>query len=446
MATLAAQVTTLRKRAPERTLLVDSGDAWQGTFISNANKGQAVTQAMNVMRYDALAVGNHEFDWGQDTLAQRAHEAAFPFLAANVVDATGNLPAYLRAYTVKDLGIAKVGVLGLTYPGSATIVKATSVAGLRFLPVAETVRKYLPDLQRAADVLVVAAHIGAVDAAALAQAVPEIDVIVAGHDHMPLRTGRLVGRTTIVDAGPYTENLGHLELTVDSATHRVVAAARSDELVAVAAGKLQPDPDVAKLVEARRAEGAQFTARIVGRLVSPQDNPRQENGLGNLVTDAFVEYGRKQGWATDVAFYNMAGVRAPLPAGEITYGQLYQVLPFNNIIVNVDLNGEQLRAVLEAASGSAGRLHISGGAWTYRFANPPGQRLVSATVAGGPIDPARVYHVATIDYLLLGGDGHVEFARGTNITYGDIEVDVVADYMSAHSPLDPKVEGRIQER
>src|SRR5881409_1005403 len=81
MATLAAQVTTLRRRAPERTLLVDSGDAWQGTFISNANKGQAVTQAMNVMRYDALAVGNHEFDWGQDTLAQRAHEAAFPFLA-----------------------------------------------------------------------------------------------------------------------------------------------------------------------------------------------------------------------------------------------------------------------------------------------------------------------------------------------------------------------------
>ena len=108
MATLAAQVTSLRKRAPQRTLLVDSGDAWQGTFISNANKGQAVTQAMNLMRYDALAVGNHEFDWGQDTLAQRAHEAAFPFLGANVIDATGNLPTYLRPYTVKDLGIAKV--------------------------------------------------------------------------------------------------------------------------------------------------------------------------------------------------------------------------------------------------------------------------------------------------------------------------------------------------
>jgi len=446
MATLATQVASFRNRAPERTMLVDSGDAWQGTFVSNANKGQAVTNVMNLMRYDALALGNHEFDWGQDVLTQRAREANFPFLAANVVDATGSVPAYAKAFVVKDLKIAKVGILGLTYPGSGTIVKATSITGLRFLPAADTVRKYLPELQRSADVVVVAAHIGALDAATLAQAVPEIDVIVAGHDHMPLRTGQLVGKTTIVDAGAYTENLGHLELTIDPNSHRVTAASRSDELMAVASGRVKPDPDVAKVVEERRAEGLRFTARVVGKLASAQDNPREENGLGNLITDAFVAYGREQGWSTDVAFYNMAGVRSPLPAGEITYGQLYQVLPFNNVIVNVDLSGAQLREVLEAASGTAGRLHIGGGAWTYRFSNPPGQRVLAATVGGAPIDPARVYHVATIDYLLLGGDGHSEFAKGTNVVYGDIEVDVVAAYMTARSPLDPKVEGRIQQR
>jgi len=447
MAALAGQVSAYRARAPERTLLLDSGDAWQGTFISNANKGEAVTKAMSLMRYDGMAVGNHDFDWGQDVLAQRAKEATFPFLGANVVDASGKIPAYLAPYVVRDVGVAKVGILGLTFPGAAGIIKATSIAGLRFLPAAETVKRYLPELRGSADVIVVAAHMGAADSAQLAQDVPDaIDVIVAGHDHQPLRTARAVGKTTIVDAGAYAENLGHLELTLDPATHHVTAAQRADELVAIAAGQTKTDPDVARLVEERRADGEKYTARIVGRTVAALDNPREECGLGNLITDAFVDYGRAQGWKTDVAFYNMAGVRAPLPAGEISYGKLYQVLPFTNTIVSVDLSGAVLREVLEAASGSAGRLHIGGGAWAYRFANPAGQRVLSATVGGQPLDTARVYHVATIDYLLLGGDGHSEFAKGTNVIYGDIEVDVVAAYLTAHSPVDPRVEGRIQQR
>src|SRR2546421_11507286 len=176
MATLAAQVNALRARAPERTLLVDGGDAWQGTFISNANKGEAVTKAMSLMRYDAMAVGNHDFDWGQDVLAQRAKEASFPFLATNVVEtASGKLPGYLKPYIVKDMGIAKVGILGVTNPDSNTIVKATSVAGLRFGPAAQ-VEPFLTELKRMADIIVVVAHIGSTDAAKLARDVPGIDV------------------------------------------------------------------------------------------------------------------------------------------------------------------------------------------------------------------------------------------------------------------------------
>src|SRR5207302_5093235 len=104
MATLAAQVSALRARAPQRTLLVDGGAAWPGPFISNADKGEAITKAMSLMRYDAMAVGNHDLDWGQDVLAQRAKEATFPFLGANVVDASGKIPAYLTPYVVRDVG------------------------------------------------------------------------------------------------------------------------------------------------------------------------------------------------------------------------------------------------------------------------------------------------------------------------------------------------------
>lgn len=448
MAALAGQVAALRQRAPGRTLLLDGGDAWQGTFISNVNKGQAVTRAMSLMRYDAMTVGNHDFDWGQDTLAQRAKEASFPFLATNVVEtATGKLPSYLKPYIVKDLGIAKVGIIGVTNPESNTIVKATSVAGLRFGP-ATDVRKYVDELRPQVDILVVVAHIGSRDATDLARAVPGIDVLVASHDHAPLQTARVEGATTIVDAGAYTQYVGHLEIVVDPVTHKMKDALRAGELTAVATSKtVKADPEVAAIVDAERAEADKYTSRVVGTLKSDLDgSSRDENAIGDMITDAFVEYGRQQGWKTDVAFYNAAGIRASLKAGPVTYGQLYQVLPFGNAIVNVDLTGAQLEEVLEDAAGRAGRVQIGGGSFVYRFADPAGHRVLEATIAGSPIDPARVYHVATIDYLLLGGDGHTWFRRGTNVIYGDVEVDVVAAYMTAHSPLDPRVEGRITQR
>jgi len=448
MATLAAQVSLLRARAPQRTLLVDGGDAWQGTFISNANRGEAVTRAMSLMHYDAMAVGNHDFDWGQDILAQRSKEASFPFLATNVVETkTGQVPTYLKPYVIKDEGIAKVGIIGVTNPDGNTIVKATSVAGLKFGPPAQ-VAPFVAEVAKQVDIVVVVAHIGSADAAKLARDVPGIDVIVAAHDHAPIQTARVEGKTTIVDAGAYTQYLGHLEIVVDPATHKMKDAVRAGELQAIAANQsLQPDPEIVALVEARRAEADKYTSRVVGTLKSDLDgSSRDENAIGDLIGDAFVEYGKAQGWKTDVAFYNAAGIRSSLKAGPVTYGELYQVLPFENTLVSVDLTGAQLKEVLEDASGRAGRLQIGGGSWVYRFTNAAGQRVLEATIAGAPLDAARVYHVATIDYLLLGGDGHTWFGKGTNVIYGDIEVDAVAAYMTAHSPLDPKVEGRIATR
>ncbi|MEX2045803.1 MAG: bifunctional UDP-sugar hydrolase/5'-nucleotidase [Chloroflexota bacterium] len=455
MAQLAGQVALFRARAPRRTLLLDAGDAWQGTFISNANKGEALTKAMDLMRYDALAVGNHEFDWGQDVLAQRAMDASFPFLAANVVETrTGSPPTYLKPFAVKDLGIARVGIIGLTNPSSATIVKATSIAGLRFLPAAESVRPHVAALRGRdrgapeADIIVVAAHIGSADAIQLARDVPGIDVIVAAHDHQPLQTARIEGSTTIVNAGAYTQYLGRLEIVVDRATREMKDAVRGGVLTAIAANpSVTPDPEIAKLVDERRADAEKYTSRVVGRTTEPLSNVREESGFGNLITDAFVDYGRQQGWRTDIAFYNMAGVRASLAAGELTYGQLYEALPFSNTVVSVDLTGADLAAVVGRAACVAGRLHMSGVVVSFRFDGGAPNCVTSITIGGVPLATTRTYRVATIDYLLLGGDGHTGFAKGGNVIYGDVEVDVVAAYIAAHSPVSPRVEGRLaQER
>jgi len=298
-----------------------------------------------------------------------------------------------------------------------------------------------------ADIVVVLTHIGIDEDTLLAQEVPEIDIIIGGHTHLPLRTARVIGKTKIYQAGAYTENLGRIEITVDKTTRRPTNITGGDVLVPIASGVVKPDPEVAAIVTQRRAEGAAVTSRVVGKAASTLEGVRgTEVPLGNLIADALLEYGQAQGWRSDVAFYNQAGVRASLAAGDITFGALYQVLPFANTIVQVDLTGVQLREVLEGASGAAGRLHIAGGSFVYKFSNAPGQRVIESKIAGAPLDDARVYRVVTIDYLHTGGDGHTGFAKGTNVKVGDVEVDAVAAYIAAHSPVNPQLEGRIVQQ
>jgi 2',3'-cyclic-nucleotide 2'-phosphodiesterase (5'-nucleotidase family) len=345
---------------------------------------------------------------------------------------------------VKDLGIARVGIIGLTNPGSATIVKATSVTGLLFQPAADSVRPLIAEVQKQADIVVVVAHVGLIEAVQLARDAPGIDVIVAGHDHAAIQTARVEGRTTIVNAGAYTQYLGRLEIVVDRTTRKMKDAVRGGVLTAIAANSnVRPDAEIAKLVDERRADAEKYTSRIVGRTTEPLSNVREESGFGNLITDAFIEYGRQQGWKTDVAFYNMAGVRASFPAGQLTFGQLYEALPFSNTVVNVDLSGENLREVIDRAVCVTGRLHMAGVVVSYRFDAGLPNCVRSITVGGAALDVARAYHIATIDYLLLGGDGHTTFKRGTNTIYGDVEVDVVATYITSHSPVSPRVERRL---
>ncbi len=454
MAILGGMVQQQRARAPERTVVLDAGDAWVGQLISAIDHGRSIVKAMSLIGYDAMALGNHDFDWGQDELAQRAKEAMFPFLAANVVEeATGATPPFAKPYTVKDLRVAKVAVIGLTYP-SATIIRAASVKGLRFLPAVESVRRYLPEMQKEADVIVAVTHLGIEGGSArigggdtaLAQAVPEIDLIVGGHDHQAFRTARVVGKTRIFQTGSSTDNLGRVEVTIDPATKKVAAVQGAEVLLPVSTGGAPPHPEVAALVAERRAEADKAGAKVVGSATASFEGSRDMNDpLGNLVADGLLEYGKQQGWKTEVAFYNSAGIRSSIPMGDITYAKLAQVFPLQNSVVSVDLTGEQLKEVFEGMAGTAGRLFVSGGTLAYRSVDPAGSRVVRATVVGRPLDPKRVYHVATIDYLLGGGDGHTGFGKGTNVIYGDLDVDVVAAYFQARSPLSPASPGRVTQ-
>jgi 2',3'-cyclic-nucleotide 2'-phosphodiesterase (5'-nucleotidase family) len=145
--------------------------------------------------------------------------------------------------------------------------------------------------------------------------------------------------------------------------------------------------------------------------------------------------------------HNNGGIRADLPKGPISHGQLYAVLPFDNQLMTMDLTGAQVLRILEhSVAERAGNMLVAGMAFGFSMSEPVGQRILEATAGGEPLDPERVYRVVTIDYLASGGDGQETFLEGTNVVYGDGEVWAVADYVREHSPVEPEVEGRIVQR
>ena len=168
--------------------------------------------------------------------------------------------------------------------------------------------------------------------------------------------------------------------------------------------------------------------------------------LGNLVVDAMLATdidGRK----ADIATHNNAGIRDGLSKGPVNYGQLYAVLPFDNQLMAMDLTGEKVLEILEhSVSHQAGTLQVAGLTFRFDMSRPAGKRILEATVGGQPLDPAQVYRMVTIDYLPSGGDGYDTFGEGGDPSYGDNEVWVVAEYIREHSPVDPRVEGRIVEQ
>jgi 5'-nucleotidase/UDP-sugar diphosphatase len=178
------------------------------------------------------------------------------------------------------------------------------------------------------------------------------------------------------------------------------------------------------------------------RALQPQRSGK--SALGNLVVDAMLAADLSDGTQADIAMHNNGGIRAALPKVAVTYSQLYAILPFDNQLIALDLAGRQVLQILEhSVAQQPGKMQVAGLAFRYNSARPEGQRVVEATVGGEPLDPDKPYRVVTIDYLVGGGDGQGTFLEGTNPTYGDAEVWAVAEYIRAHSPVDPKVEGRI---
>ncbi len=446
---LVSLIDEVRAEDPDHTILLDAGDSFQGSYVSNSSYGEVVMAGMNIARYEAWTLGNHEFDWGQEPLRARIAQAQFPVVAANLLDAaTGEIWDAVKPYAIVQAGRARVAILGLVYPDTPAITRAGVVAGLDFRGAVETAERYLPELEDQADLVVVLSHLGYDGDRLLARALDGIDVIVGGHSHVFLERPDRVNGVLIAQAGAKGQVLGRLAISVDLTSGEIVDYSQDAVLLPVTNSLAEVNLEARALVDAAMAKAAETINQPIGEAVRTLEPKREgESALGNLIVDAMLAADLSDGTRPDIAMHNSGGIRAALNRGPITFGQLYEVLPFDNQLIALDLTGSQILQILEhSIAGGSARMQVAGMSFQFNSSKPPGQRITEATIGGEPLEQERVYRVVTIDYLAGGGDGQETFLEGTNPTYGDSAVWVVAEFIRANSPVDPQIEGRIQGR
>lgn len=392
------------------SLLLDGGDEFQGTPASNLAFGRPVVDLFNHLGYAAAALGNHEFDWGQDSLRARMQGARYAILGANVRDAAGGDPAWVRNDTIVVTGGVRVGIIGLSTVFTPTTTRPSEVADLRFLAPAPVVDAHARSLRaRGADLVVVVAHAGGFCSRSaqhpagwacegeiidLAGAIRErVDAIVAGHTHAPMTT--IVNGIPIIQARSHASALGVMDIPLDGTGSPVLAL--RDVLAQNAAPIVLVDSLVRTASEALGERFRAPVAQIAERIESGVDGL-----LGNLIADA-----QRAAGAGDVAVMNTGGVRAPLNAGLATYRELFEVHPFNNVLVRVTLRGRDLRSYLERLVGRERRnFHLSGVVVEFDNARAVGGRLVRVTMSDGRLlDDEGTYRLILSDFLAAGGDG-----------------------------------------
>ena len=450
-------------------LLLDAGDAFQGTLFFNQWQGEEQAHFMNALNYQAMAVGNHEFDSGPAVLANFIDKANFPVLSANLdVSAEPALTGLVQAYTILEIEGQKIGVLGLTTKETALISSPGPNVVLK--DEVESAKAAVAELEaQGVNKIVALTHMGYSQDLALGAAVDGIDVIVGGHSHTllgsmegakgdyPTVVTSPAGDTVlVVSAYEWGKYLGRLEVTftaggqVESYSGEPIFI---DESIAEDAGIAAGVAEYAAPIE-------NLKATVVGRAAVDLDGTRelvrsQETNLGNLICDAVLW--KTAAEKTQICLQNGGGIRASIPAGDVSMGQVLEVLPFGNLIATFGLKGTDVWAALENGVSQyeeqAGRFpQVSGLRYTFDPGQPAGSRITSVEIENAdgsysPIDLDAVYQIASNDFMRQGGDGYDMFANNAIDAYdaGAVLADALAEHIGTYSPVNPVVEGRITQ-
>jgi len=452
----------------DNSILVDGGDQFQGSLFYTQYKGKVAAEMMNRLGYDAMTVGNHEFDDGPEVLRRFIRNVDFPVLMSNAdISKERLLSDVLKPSIVIDRGGEKIGLIGLT-PEDTHDLASPGKAITFGDPIAAVKREVEKFEERGVKRIIVLSHSGYQIDKIVASDVDGVDVIVGGHSNTFLSNIHEEadgpyptwirnpggGKTAIVQAYAYGKYLGRLDVVFND--EGVVTSALGEPIIVD--GLITED----RGLKARIAELAKPLERIRQKQVAVTSAPiggdgancrAQECEMGNLVTEALLDRFKAEG--VSVAIYNGGGLRASIDAGEVTMGDVLSVLPFQNVVSTFDLLGSDLVSALETGvsqiENGKGRFpQVAGLRYSIDLSVEPfAGRISDVQVLNGdtfePIDLAESYGVVSNDFLRGGGDGYSVFEKKAENAYdfGPGVEDVVADYLSANSPYTPAVDGRI---
>lgn len=446
-AKIATKVKEIRENNAN-VLVLDAGDTFHGQTIATIVKGESVVKVMNTIGYDAMAPGNHDFNYGQERLVELANMTDFPILAANVVKEDGT--TLVNPYIIKEVGSLKVGIFGLATPDTTFMTHPKNVEGLTFNDPIAVAKETVSQLKDKTDVIVAITHLGmdgssSITSVKVAEEVEGIDVMVDGHSHTTLPEGKKVNGTLIVQTGDYDKNLGLVDLLYEKGEIKYIAASllKKEE-----AADLAEDEDVVAVIADIKAANEKVTSVVVANTDIQLDGERAqvragETNLGNLIATAMMKL-----TGADIAYTNGGGIRASIAPGEITKGEVITVLPFGNYVVVKEIKGSDILAALEHGIDSYPEAkgafpHVAGMTFKFDPAKEAGSRLVEVKVAGQMLDPNKTYKFATNDFLAAGGDGYEMFADDKVIGEYPALDEVLVDHIQKHGVVDAKVDGRV---
>jgi 5'-nucleotidase len=458
-ARLVTAVAEARART-NNSVLLDGGDQFQGTLFYTFYKGAMAAEFMNQLGYDGMTVGNHEFDDGPEVLAGFMSAVDFPVLMSNAdVSGEPSLADTLMKSTVIERGGEKIGLIGLTPQNTDEL--ASPGDNVIFTDPSDAVQGEVDKLtEMGVNKIIVMSHSGYAVDQAVAANTTGVDVIVGGHTNTLLSNTNeraegayptMVGDTAIVQAYAYGKFLGELNVTFDDDGNVTEAVG---EPIIIDGAVVEDGAAVARIAELA-APLEEIRNKVVAETSAAIEGNRDvcramECSGGNLVADAMLARVADQGIA--VAIANAGGIRASIDAGEVTMGEVFTVLPFQNTLSTFEVTGEVLVAALEngvsEVEDGAGRFpQVAGMTFAFDASAEAGSRVSDVMVAGQAIDMAATYGVVSNNYVRNGGDGYSMFKDAANAyDFGPDLADVVAEYMAAGGAYTPYTDGRIMAK
>ncbi|ODT06396.1 MAG: multifunctional 2',3'-cyclic-nucleotide 2'-phosphodiesterase/5'-nucleotidase/3'-nucleotidase [Mesorhizobium sp. SCN 65-20] len=470
-ARLVTAIADQRKKLEgQNVLLLNGGDNFQGSLFYTTYKGAAEAEFLNLMKFDAMTVGNHEFDDGEDALVPFLEKIQFPVLSANVhPNAQSKVGDRIKPSIVVEVGGQKIGIVGAVTNDTPELASpGPNIA------IDEDVKNITAEVERlkaeGVNKIIALTHVGYPrDKEAIAR-IPGVDVVVGGHSHSllsntdpkaegpyPTMIDNPEGyKVPVTQAASYSKYLGSFTVTFDD--NGVIKEAKGDPIFLD--NSVKPDEAVLARVKELGGPIEELKGKEVSETTAPIDGSREtcrakECEMGNLIADAMLDRTKDQG--VTIAIQNGGGIRASIDGGVVTMGEVLTVLPFQNTLATFQLTGADLRTSIEGGlseieEGKGKFPQVAGLKYSFdKSVAPNGGRLKSIEVMEGgawvPLDDAKTYLVATNNFVRGGGDGYKLFAeKATNAyDFGPSLEQVVADYMAKNRPVTPKLDGRITE-